>query len=214
MRPALNRVKHLTCANRKCRTNIKTISHPAAGRISTANKIRRQVIKAIDEAIADVCKKLFENETPELQPHDHDPSPRPPISPSESSPSESSDDSESISCGSLQQATTWFAGDEGDTIENGTCDSAAETLSEEVMIFPLGSLSQACTSPGPTSPPDSPENSSGHDADNESISPELIRRYSLGGGDYQDSNRSHTALISNSQYAQLSQATLNRDEVR
>ena len=171
-----------------------------------ANKIRRRVIKAIDEAIADVCKKLFENEMPELQPHDHDPSPRPPIS-----PSESSDDSKSISCGSLQQATTWFGGDEfeGDTIENVTCDSAAETLSEEVMLFALGSLSQACTSP-----PDSPENSSSHDADNESISPELIRRYSLGGGDYQDSNRSHTALISNSQYAQLSQATLSRDEVR
>ena len=125
-------------------------------------KIRRHVIKAIDEVIARVTeiRKKDDNGQISQPPHDHDPSPNAPISPSISPISESSYDSkssESISCGSPhdQQASTWFD-DEGhsacksETSTNVTCDSAKMRqvpAGDEVMLFEQDFLPQACTSP-------------------------------------------------------------------
>lgn len=188
-----------------------------------SGKARRHTIKVIDDVIAgattDMRKKL--DETPQLR--DHDPSPRSaPISPS-ISPSESSYDSESVSTssGSLRQATTWF-GEQGKTsCDVITSDRDSEEMrqpEDEVMLLVQDLSSQACTSP-----PASPENSSGDTSDTESIGSHSPLRQVVttstttslptpGISDH-DSNRSHP-VISKSQYSSIQTNLINRDEVR
>ena len=161
-----------------------------------ADEIRRRVIKVIDEAIAEMRKKVTSHSG--IQ-HD-DPSPP-------SSPSNSTDDScESIPCGSFRQATTWFDDERGldegeilcysvgDNSENVTCDSRAY---EDVMTLVQDSSPQACTSP--PAPPN--ENSSGNDA------------ATIYTGMNEDYNHSHLTQAAPLQYAP-SETTLSRDKVR
>ena len=196
-------VDYLSRRYSKCNLSMKEFE-------KKVGKIRRHVIKAIDDVIArviEIHKKDDNGQIPE-PPHDHDPSPNAPISPSISPISESSYDSkssESILCGSPhdQQASTWFD-DEGhsacksETSKNVTCDSAKMRqvpAGDEVMLFEQDFLPQACTSPLA-----SPENGSVDAADTAESTHHSLRRQ-VGIISDQNSNCLQHVVISKSQCA-------------